>query len=142
MAFVARGFYVTRAARVDRFENFRPPLADRFDRDNWRGPSSRYDKFYGPRGGFDRRAPMCGGQSFGGRGIPGYGFLPLPFMFFGGFLRLVLPLAVLAAVGYFAYKKGKHDGSAEVFATSAPAVETVNEVVEIPKRKGRKDEEI
>ena len=61
----------------------------------------------------DFRHPMMGGR----------GFYPFSgFFFLGGLLRLIFPLAVLVAVGYFAYKKGKRDGVAESEAPT-PQVE-------------------
>ncbi len=57
----------------------------------------------------------------------GRGFMPAPFfggfMLFGGFLRLVIPLAVLAGVGYFAYQQGKKAGMKSVQA-AVPATAT------------------
>lgn len=51
---------------------------------------------------------------------PGRGFMPMPFlggfMLFGGLLRLVIPLAVLAGVAYFAYQQGKKAGMKSVQA--------------------------
>lgn len=64
--------------------------------------------------GFGNRAPMGGYQNFRHPMLGGRGFSPLPgFFFLGGLLRLVFPLTVLAAVGYFAYKKGKKDGATQ-----------------------------
>jgi hypothetical protein len=64
--------------------------------------------------GFGNRAPMDGYQNFRHPMMGGRGFSPLGgFFFLGGLLRLVFPLVVLAAVGYFAYKKGKKDGLAQ-----------------------------
>jgi len=123
VGFVARGFFVSHTARVERFDNFRPPMTDGFGRDNWRGPM----------GGFNRGMPMHGGRGFGG-----YRYMPLSFMFFGGLLRLIFPLAMLGAVGYFAYKKGKKDGVAAAMSVSAPEIEAMPEPVETPQPKGRK----
>jgi cbb3-type cytochrome oxidase subunit 3 len=51
----------------------------------------------------------------------GRGFYPFGgFLFLGGLLRLIFPLAVLVAVGYFAYQKGKKDGAAEASAVMPP----------------------
>jgi len=59
------------------------------------------------------RHPMMGGR----------GFYPIDgFFFLGGLLRLIFLLAILAAVGYFAYQKGKRDGATEA-SISAPQVE-------------------
>ena len=140
--YAVRGFYVFRMARVERFSNFRPPTAQGFDRDNQRAPSFGGDRSRAPQGFYDHRMPMYGSRSFGG-----YGFMPMPFLFFGGFLRLIVPLAILAAVGYFAYRKGKKDGLAEAVAvTPMPAApihveEIPSEPVEAPKRRRRKTEE-
>lgn len=65
--------------------------------------------------GFSDRGPLGGYQNFrhpmmGGRGFGGYGFISLPFMFIGGLLRLIFPLAVLALVAYFSYRAGKQAG--------------------------------
>jgi len=60
------------------------------------------DYGFGNRG---LRQPMMGGRGFGG-----YGFWGLPFLFVGGFLRLIIPLAILAGVAYFAYQQGKKAG--------------------------------
>jgi hypothetical protein len=72
--------------------------------------------------------PMMDGYGFGNRefrqpmmGGRGFGFLSLPFLFVGGLLRLVFPLAVLALVAYFAYQQGKRAGMAAV--QSVPALE-------------------
>ena len=140
--FVVRGFYMSRTARVERFNNVRPPAVQGFDRDNQRAPSFGNDKSRTPQGGFDHRMPMYGGRSFGG-----YGFMPMPLLFFGGFLRLIFPLAILATVGYFAYRKGKKDGLAEAVAVTPisaapmPVEEIPSEPVEAPKRRRRKTEE-
>ena len=70
--------------------------------------------------GFGNRAPMGGYQNFRHPMMGGRGFYPLGgFFFIGGLLRLFFPLAVLAAVGYFAYKKGKMDGATKALAPVA-----------------------
>jgi hypothetical protein len=116
VGFIASGFFVSRTARVERFEAFRPSMTDDFPHDDWHHPSFEYDRFHSPRESFGHRMPMYGNRGFSGRGFVGYGFAPWPFLFFGGLLRLIFPLAVLAAVGYFSYRKGKKDGAAEVLA--------------------------
>jgi len=64
--------------------------------------------------GFNNRAPMNGYHNFRQPMMSGRGFFPFGGLFFlGGLLRLFFPLAILAAVGYFAYKRGKRDGAAE-----------------------------
>lgn len=66
--------------------------------------------------GFGGRMPMHG---FGGRGMDG-GFMPhgfgmapfgIGFMFFGGLFRLLIPLALLGLVVWFAYQQGKKAGA-------------------------------
>jgi hypothetical protein len=90
----------------------------------WGGPA-----FYGrpmmDGFGFADRGPMDGFRTFrhpmmGGRG---FGFLSLPFFLFGGFLRLVFPLAVLALVAYFSYRAGKQAGKRESQVPPAPEPE-------------------
>ena len=67
--------------------------------------------------GFGNRAPMDRYHNFRQPMMGGRGFYPLGgFFFLGGLLRLFFPLAVLAAVGYFAYHKGKKDGAAQALA--------------------------
>jgi hypothetical protein len=61
--------------------------------------------------GFHNRGPIAGHQNFRHPMMVGRGFYPL-----GGLLRLIFPLAVLGAVGYFAYKKGRKDGAVEAHA--------------------------
>ncbi len=93
--------------------------------------------------GFWNRSPLDGPRTFrhpmmGGRGFDGYGSIGLPFLFFGGLLRLVFPLAVLALVAYFSYQAGKQAGMKAALAMPEP--ETVIEAEpEVPqKRRGRK----
>lgn len=67
-----------------------------------------------PMGGYQNfRHPMMGGSWFGVFG--------LPFMFFGGLLRLIFPLGLLAMVIYFSYRAGKQAGYREAQAPPAPA---------------------
>ena len=74
--------------------------------------------------GFGDRAPRGGYQNFRHPMMGGRGFYPFGgFFFLGGLLRLIFPLAILAAVGYFAYRKGKQDGTVEAM-TTAPQVES------------------
>jgi hypothetical protein len=75
--------------------------------------------------GFDDRAPLDGFRDFhrpmmGGRGFGGYGFVGLSFFFFGGFLRLIFPLAVLALVAFFSYRAGKNAGMRAAQTPPAP----------------------
>lgn len=75
--------------------------------------------------GFGNRAPMDGYHNFRQPMMGGRGFYPLGgFFFLGGLLRLFFPLAILVAVGYFAYQKGKKDGAAQVALPPVPAAET------------------
>jgi hypothetical protein len=72
--------------------------------------------------GFGDRAPRGGYQNFRHPMMGGRGFYPFGgFFFLGGLLRLIFPLAILAAVGYFAYRKGKQDGALEVVAVTPQA---------------------
>jgi hypothetical protein len=64
------------------------------------------------------RQPMMGGRGFGG-----FGFLGLPFLFVGGLLRLLFPLAVLALVAYFAYQQGLKAGMKAARVEPAPESE-------------------
>lgn len=73
--------------------------------------------------GLDNRVPMNGYRGFRHPLMGGRGFYPFGgFFFLGGLSRLIFPLAILVAVGYFAYQKGKQDGAAETGA-AAPQVE-------------------
>ena len=73
--------------------------------------------------GFGNRGPVGGFRNFRRPMMGGHGFYPFGgFFFLGGLLRLIFPLAILAAVGYFAYQKGKKDGAVEALATP-PQVE-------------------
>lgn len=78
--------------------------------------------------GFSNRGPTDGFRNFRHPMMGGRGFYPFGgFFFLGGLLRLIFPLAVLVLVGYFAYQKGKRDGTAEALAPTpqleAPASE-------------------
>ena len=91
--------------------------------------------------GFGNRVPMNGYRGFRHPMMSGRGFYPFGgFFFLGGLLRLVFPLAVLVAVGYFSYRAGKRAGSAAAQNSSEmePAIETVVEPEESPKKRGRK----
>jgi hypothetical protein len=93
--------------------------------------------------GFGNRAPMEDFRGFrhpmlGGRGFGGYGFVGLPFLFVGGLLRLVFPLAALALVAYFSYQTGKNAGMKLAQARPEPGPVPDAEPAEPPKRKGRK----
>jgi hypothetical protein len=81
--------------------------------------------------GFGNRGPMDGFRDFrqpmmGRRGFGGYGFFGLPFLFLGGFLRLIIPLGLLALVAFFAYRIGRQAGLKAALATpvSTPTTET------------------
>lgn len=78
--------------------------------------------------GFDNRSPMDGFWNFrhpmmGGRG---FGIFGLPFLFVGGLLRLLFPLAVLALVAYFSYQQGKRAGMAAAQSVPEPEPEEGN----------------
>jgi hypothetical protein len=104
------------SGRVLTGERVRPPMMEGFergDRGDWGSPRFPADRWH---------TPMMGG----------YGFMPLPFLFFGGLFRLVVPLGVLALVAYIAYRQGVKAGMrAALPAAATPAP------VETPKR-GRK----
>lgn len=88
----------------------------------------------GPLDGFwNFRHPMMGGHGYGG-----YAFISLPFLFFGGLLRLVFPLGVLALVAYVAYQQGKKAGMNAALATPASESVSDTEPKEAPKQRGRK----
>ena len=79
--------------------------------------------------GFGNRGPGEGFRDFRHPMMGGRGFYPLgSFFFLGGLLRLIFPLAVLAAVGYFSYQKGKKDGAAKALAP-------IPEPAEMPEKK-------
>jgi hypothetical protein len=93
--------------------------------------------------GFGSRTPMDGFRNFhqpmmGGRRFGGFGFMSLPFLFVGGLLRLVFPLAVLALVAYFSYRAGKKAGMNSVQAVPASEPVMDAEPEGPPKRRGRK----
>jgi len=69
--------------------------------------------------GFGNRGPVDDFRNFRHPMMGGRGFYPFGgFFFLGGLLRLIFPLAILAAVGYFAYQKGKKDGGVETLAAT------------------------
>ncbi len=77
-----------------------------------------------PYGFNNRRNPMFGGGGYGpmmgGRGFRSFGgFMPfgmfgMGFFFLGGFLRLIVPLGVLALVAFIFYRMGKRAGALSV----------------------------
>jgi len=76
--------------------------------------------------GYGNRVPRGGYQNFRQPMMGGRGFYPLGGLFFlGGLLRLIIPLAVLALVGYFSYRAGKKAGM-----NTGPAVPAVTPVKE------------
>lgn len=90
----------------------------------WGGPA-----YYGhpmmDNYGFDNRGPIDGFWNFrhpmmGGRG---FGIFGLPFLFVGGLLRLLFPLAVVTLVAYFAYQQGKKAGMAAMQSVPVPEPE-------------------
>lgn len=91
VAFAAHGFFTPRYMQTGNFNRFDCPMGRNYD---------------------DFRHPMDGYRGFHHPMVGGYGFMTWPFMFFGGFLRLLFPLLVLAGVGYFSYQKGKKDAMA------------------------------
>jgi len=115
-AFAARGFYVSHHMITGNFNRFEGPMGRNYD---------------------DFRHPMKGYRGFQHPMIGNYGYMMLPFMFVGGFLRLLFPLLVLGAVGYFFYQRGKKAGMA---VANGPASKPAHEdpPSEEPKRKGRK----
>lgn len=78
-----------------------PPMWEGFEREGWDGPRT-------PRN--DWRMPMMEGYDRFHRPMGGYGYLPLPFLFGGGLLQLLVPLGVLALVGLAAYQLGLQAG--------------------------------
>ena len=92
--------------------------------------------------GFSRQAPFDdfhrGMPMHGGRGFGRYGFMSLPFLFFGGLLRLLFPLGILALVGYFSYQAGKKAGINATPTKVEPLIDTEVEPEESPKKRGRK----
>lgn len=116
VAFAARGFFVRHYMVAGNFNRFDGPMGRNYD--DFRHPMNEYRGVHHPMVGH-------------------YGYMALPFMFFGGFLRLLFPLLVLGAVGYFSYQKGKKDGMAAVAGTASGPVD-VKPPAEEPKPKGRK----
>ena len=111
VAFAARGFFASHYMLTRNL--------DRFD-----GPMGRYDENF--------RLPMKGYRDFRHPMVGGYGFMAWPFMFFGGFLRLLFPLLVLVGVGYFSYRKGKKDAMAAAAGKTSKSAdeETPTEVLD------------
>ena len=116
VAFAAHGFFTPRYMQTGNFNRFDCPMGRNYD---------------------DFRHPMNGYRGYHHPMVGNYGFMPLPFMFFGGFLRLLFPLLVLGAVGYFSYQKGKKDAMAAASGTTPGPVD-VDPPAEEPKPKGRK----
>ena len=98
-----------------------------------------------PYGFNNRRSPMFGeGPMMGGRGFRNFGgFMPfgmfgMGFFFLGGFLRLIVPLGVLALVAFIFYRLGKRAGASSVVVPApVPSDPTPVDPVETPAR-GRK----
>ncbi len=112
--FIALGYFTYQWGREAAF--YGHPMTSRFDADSW--PS--------PRDNFDRH-PMRMRPGIGPWNING--FAPfLPFMLFGGLLRLLLPIGILAIITYLAYQKGKADGRATSVQSQQPP--TLNEGIE------------
>jgi hypothetical protein len=102
VAIATRGFLVSHYMVAGKFNRFGGPMERNYK--NFRHSMDGYRGF---------RHPIVGG----------YGFMAWPFMFFGGFLRLLFPLAVLSVVAYFFYKKGKKDGMAAMSVTPSESVD-------------------
>jgi len=96
-----------------------------------------FEQFHGPmmRGSDNLRNPMGAYRNFRSPMMGSYGFLPWPVMLFGGLLRWLFPLGILALVGYFSYQKGKKDG---MNMTVEKDVIIEKEIIEQPKPRGRK----
>jgi hypothetical protein len=111
------------SGHMSAYERGYPPMMEEFERGGKNFPGNDFDH---------GRMPMMDGYSrFHSPMMGGYGFMPLPFLVFGGLVRLVFPLGVLALVAYFAYKKGKKDGALELQAAGAAETAT-------PPKRGRK----
>ena len=94
------------------------------------GFNNRGGPMMGDRPGFDNRGgPMMGGRSGFNRGFMPFGF---GFMFIGGLLRMLVPLALLGLLLYGVYRLGKRDGLRAVPVTavpvSAPAAPSVADI--------------
>jgi len=113
------------SGRIPASERVRPPMMEQFGRGDRNAPWLPDDRWHMPMmGAYDRfHSPMGG-----------YWFLPLPLLFFGGLLRLVVPLGVLALVAYVAYQQGKKAGMQAVLAANAPEPKPETS----PKSRGRK----
>jgi len=107
-----------------------------------RGPQGGNENFRHPMMGdygFGNRVPEGGYQNFRHPMMGGRGFYPLGgFFFLAGLLRLVFPLAILAAVGYFSYRAGKKAGMNTALPVPAPEPVKDAEAEESPKKGGRK----
>ena len=106
VVFVGWSFFASRHAMYYSYSGFQHPTMRDFD--NFRTPMNTYRDF---------RSPTMGSR----------GFMPWPFKFFGGLLRLIFPLGVLFLVGFFSYKKGKKDGMATSVAAANPEPVVVEE---------------
>jgi hypothetical protein len=99
-----------------------------------------------PYGFNNRRFPMDGqgfrGPMMGGRGFWGFGrFMPfgMGLFFIGGFLRLILPLGVLALVAFLFYQMGKRAGSSSVPSKPSVPSEPAPDESPLPGRKVAKN---
>jgi hypothetical protein len=122
-ALVAVPFAVRQARLTNLAGNVQPMLRNGNAPAN---PHMNNGNFAGGQPGMPGRAnggqrPMLGGgrgfARFGGR----LGLFAMGFMFFGGLLRLVVPLGLLALVIYAAYQMGKRSVKPTVIAAPAPA---------------------
>ena len=119
LGFLAWHFYGS--TRVTTLERVRTTRMEEFERGDRTAPRIPYDR---------GQMPMMGGYERFHHPMVGYGFTPLPFLFFGGLFRLLVPLGVLALVAYIAYRQGVKAGMRASQAPPAPTPE--------PKGRGRK----
>jgi len=129
VGFVVRGVFVS---RMNRLNNFQPPLTKNFERGDQRIPSFDNDKFNNPHDNFNQRLPMQSERGFRGHGFTDYGFWSFPFILFGGLFKFIFLFVILGVVGYFSYSMGKKAGAAEVLA-SVPGTKSEPELP--PKKK-------
>lgn len=123
LGFLAWNFYGAPrlSGRMATLERVRIPRLEEFERGGRIAPGAPYDH---------RHMPMMGGYERFHSPMVGYGFMPLPFLFFGGLFRLLVPLGVLALVAYVAYQQGVKAG---MRASQAPPASKPE-----PKGRGRK----
>ena len=112
LGFLAWNFYGSPRlyGRMNTLERVRSPRLEEFERGDRIAPGGPYDRW---------QMPMTGGYERFPHPMVGYGFMSLPFLFFGGLFRLLVPLGVLALVAYVAYQQGVKAG---MRASQAPPV--------------------